>query len=270
MRKILIYNSLIAESLISAAIQMQSTPGVELFDAGENFIPPFDQFPKDKEVQIFLMCDLSKETEKCGKHVDLVKVEALSKKSKEYRRRLLLVWERENPGVVRPRAVHLLGGFQVSEGDAENSEALSYAVVSYLGDLNDGATVYGWQRLLGGDGAYLSDLIEKGRAIQKYASKFHIETAVNIDIEEILETNESMADEIVKLQNKLSEASNLKPGTGEATLSMEQVFKICTPKQIAGLFRVSDLKGFAKANGLKGYSKMKEVDLIPFIKKALK
>lgn len=263
MKKIIIlYASSIAESVTSAAIQAIASPGSFCIDV-EKEEYEFDS--KKEEYEVHLMCDVDVAK---AENVTVIVTDPLSKKKKDYRRRLLLVWEKCFPGETRPRLIHLLGGYQVNERDEADTRAVGFGVVAKLNKLDDQG-IAKWKTLLlrAKTNNALNEIISSGKAIEAYVDSVGLEEAElsSVSSEELAASNEEFANDVLELELKLKgkeeELNWWKDKVSDGALLHQ-----CTVEEIKKLFTVKKLKAYCKEQGLKKYTSLKEDDLIKFIK----
>jgi len=261
-KTIILFAGSIAESVASAAIQAIASSGALCVDIEKETF----EFDKSKdEYDVYPMCD-GEVTE--AENVNVIATEALSKSKKDYRRRLLLVWERCFPEKTRPRLIHLLGGYQVNERDEDDTRAVGFAVVAKLNKLDDQG-VSQWKTLLlrAKTNNALDAIISDGKAIEAYVDTVGLEGAElsGVSSEELAASNEEFANDVLELELKLKgkedELSWWKNKVSEGALLHQ-----CTVEEIKNLFTVKQLKAYCKEQKLKNYTKLKEDELIKLIK----
>jgi len=263
MKKIIIlFAGSIAESVTSAAIQAVASPGSLCVDIEKETFK-FDD-PK-AEYDVYPMCDVSVPN---AKNVTVTVTKHLSKKKKDYRRRLLLVWERCFEGKTRPRLIHLLGGYQINERDEADKRAAGFGVVAKLNQLDDQG-IAEWKTILlrAKTNNALNEIISSGKAIEAYVDSVGLEEAElsSVSSEELAASNEEFANDVLELELKLKgkeeELNWWKDKVSDGALLHQ-----CTVEEIKKLFTVKKLKAYCKEQGLKKYTSLKEDDLIKFIK----
>lgn len=268
-KTIILYAGSIAESVTSAAIQAVASSGSLCIDIEKETFKPND--PK-VEYDVYPMCDA--EIPK-AENVTVTITKPLSAKKKDYRRRLLLVWERCFHEKTRPRLIHLLGGYQVNERDEADTRAVGFAVVATLNQLDDQG-IAKWKTLLlrARTNNALSALISDGKAIEAYVNSIGLEEAElnSGSSEELAASNEEFANDVLELELKLKgKEDELKKKEKELKWWKDKVSDggllfHCTVKEIKNIFTVKKLKAYCKEQGLKNYTKLKEEELIKFIK----
>ncbi len=273
--KAIIFNSLVAESIASAAIQKLKNPDAVCLDVNSDVMPADTG---DVFEEIFVMVDEHNYNAK-KKSVHYIKPVKKSDK-----KRLLLVWERCFPGQTRPIVVHLLGGFQTSEEQEEKRESLVKGIIAYAHDLSNTGFAHTWRRMLSNDLTLVNDMIEKGSSIVSYVSNTGIEEGVldTSEADRLLKENEALQDENQKLKLQIKElkaelkkkpvkkaepkASKTKEAAKGVSVERAQM-KAMTPAQIKKNFTVKQMREVAKEVKLKNYSRMKEDQLSKELKK---
>jgi hypothetical protein len=271
MKKI-VYDSTIASSIASAAVQKLLMPDADCVDIySDGQVDP-------NQDEIYLMVDgTSFNSKKKNVHY-------IGQQSKSQMKRLLMVWERCFPGKPRPMVVHLLSRYQVSEEQSKNVEPLKKAIVGSLGDLSNTAFASGWRELLNNNIKLLNEVIAKGQSMVDYIDSSKAEQGVisHKEADKLIKENEALKDRIQELELQLKQATATKtakakkpvitktptPAPKQPKMSkIRASMKGMTAKQIKESFTVKEMRAVCKEVGIKGYYKMKEAEIAKELKK---
>ena len=261
-KTIILFAGSIAESVTSAAIQAVASPGPLCIDIEKETFKFND--PK-VEYDVYPMCDVDI---KEAKNVTVTVTKSISAKKKDYRRRLLLVWERCFNEKTRPRLIHLLGGYQINERDESDTRSVGFAVVAKLNKLDDQG-IAKWKTLLlrAKTNNALSDLISDGKAIEAYINSVGLEEAElnSVSSEELAASNEEFANDVLEMELKFK-AKEEELNWWKDKVSDGALLHQCTVEEIKILFKVKQLKAYCKEQWLKKYTSLNEEELIKLIK----
>lgn len=288
MNILITYDSAIAGSILSAAIQLKKCPTATVVD-----VQQLELSDEDLECDVvYHMVPIELDDEdKNNENVHFIEAPEVKKGKNGYmKKRSLLVFEREFPGQTRPIIVHYLGAFQLQERDEDAAEAAKAAIVTYLHDLNDHHVKTHWMSLLAGDRIALEDLVRKGYPIVAYKERFESGTDAMLLDDAIgqVELLESALEKEIQEKKKLkADMKQMVNDSGKIVSDQAKEVKqindllnkvqpaallhAMTPKQAEDYFTVKQLRAMARdIGGVKGYGQANQKTLVTELKKRTK